>query len=76
MTFAGDNFLETLSSSSAIDGLLNTNKEAPAAPEEEPGTPALPFTNPFSQIIDQLYSNNAAPENAAAAPAEPEPAAP
>ena len=70
LTFAGDNFLESLSHSNAIDNLLNGSKEAPET-EQAPETLSLPFNNSFSQIIDQLNNKNDAAEIEAAAPAEP-----
>ena len=85
LTFAGDNFLESLSHSNAIDSLLNGNNESaqtPDAPEAEqaPETLSLPFSNSLSQIIEQLNSYNAAapaePETTAPAPAEPATEAP
>ena len=42
LTFAGDNFLESLSHSNAIDNLLNGSKEAPET-EQAPETLSLPF---------------------------------
>jgi len=75
LTFAGDNFLESLSHSNAIDNLLNGSKEAPET-EQAPETLSLPFNNSFSQIIDQLNNKNDAAEIEAAAPAEPAAEAP